>query len=146
MSANPDFKELLSIFNEERVEYLVAGAHAVMYHTEPRFTKDLDLWVKPTPENATRTYRALARFGAPLQQASVNDFCDPELIYQLGVAPNRIDVIMGILGATFTEAWADRIETTYAGVPIHLMGKTSLIKAKKAAGRPQDLLDLEKLR
>jgi hypothetical protein len=146
MPANPDFKELLSIFNDEGVEYLVAGAHAVMYHTEPRYTKDLDVWVNPTPENAARTFRALARFGAPLREATAKDFCDPDAIYQLGVAPNRIDIIMGIAGVSFTEAWADRVETTYAGVPICLMGKATLIKAKQASGRPQDLLDLEKLR
>lgn len=145
MPANPDFKELLSIFNAEHVEYLVAGAHAVIYHTEPRYTKDLDIWVNPTPANAARVHRALSRFGAPLREVTVADFCDPETIYQIGVAPNRIDIIAGVDGVTFAEAWADRVETTYAGVPIPLMGKASLIKAKRAAGRPQDLLDLDKL-
>lgn len=145
MPANPDFKELLSIFNDEHVEYLVAGAHAVIYHTEPRYTKDLDLWINPTPENAARVHQALARFGAPLRGIAVEDFADPETIYQMGVAPNRIDVIAGVDGVTFVEAWADRVETTYEGVPIPLMGRGSLIKAKRAAGRPQDLLDLDRL-
>jgi hypothetical protein len=145
MPANPDFKELFSRFNEEDVEYLVAGAHAVIFHAEPRFTKDLDVWVNPTPANAQRVHRALSRFGAPLTGVSIRDLCDKELVYQIGVAPNRIDVLMGIAGLGFDEAWADHAESTYGGVPIHIMGKASLIKAKKAAGRKQDLLDLDRL-
>jgi hypothetical protein len=145
MPSNPDFKELLSIFNDERVEYLVAGAHAVMYFTEPRYTKDLDLWVNPTPENAQRVFRALSRFGAPLHNITAADFCDPDAVYQLGVAPNRIDILMCISGVTFAEAQTDCVNTTYDGIPIRLMGKASLIKAKKTSGRPQDMLDLEKL-
>lgn len=145
MPANPDFKELLSAFNDEGVEYLVAGAHAVIFYTEPRYTKDLNIWVNPTQENAAWVHRALTRFGAPLQSVSVDDFCDKEAVYQLGVAPNRIDVMMGVAGVEFAEAWADRVETTYSDVPIHIMGKASLIKAKKTSGRKQDELDLEKL-
>jgi hypothetical protein len=143
--ANPDFKELLSIFNDERVEYLVAGAHAVIYHTEPRYTKDLDVWINSTAVNAARVHRALSRFGAPLRGITADDFADPETIYQMGVAPNRIDVICGVDGLTFPEAWTDRVMTTYDGIPIPLMGKASLIKNKRATGRPQDLLDVAKL-
>ncbi len=146
MAANPDFKELLNIFNDEHVEYLVAGAHAVMYHTEPRYTKDIDLWVNPTPANAELVYRALARFGAPLQKVTVANFSNPEMVYQLGIEPNRIDVLMDIAGLTFAAAWTDRVESTYAGIPIPILGKASLIAAKQASGRPQDLLDLAKLR
>ncbi len=145
MPANPDFKELLSIFNDERVEYLVAGAHAVIYHTEPRYTKDLDVWINPTPENAGRAHRALMRFGAPLRGVSVADFCDAETIYQIGVVPNRIDIMAGVEGVTFAEAWADRVMTTYDGIPVPLMGRMSLIMTKRATGRLQDLLDLKKL-
>jgi len=145
MPANPDFRDLFSIFNEETVEYLVAGAHAVVYFSEPRYTKDLDVWINPTPGNAERVHRALARFGAPLKGISIEDFCDHDLIYQVGVEPNRIDVIMGVAGVAFDEAWADRVESTYGGEPIHIMGKASLIKTKRAVGRKQDLLDVEKL-
>ena len=145
MPANPDFRDLFSIFNDERVEYLVAGAHAVIYFSEPRYTKDLDVWVHATRENAARVYRALSRFGAPLKHIAVEDFCDESLIYQVGIEPNRIDVIMGVAGVSFDDAWRDRVESTYAGVPIHIMGRDSLVKAKRAAGRKQDLLDLEKL-
>lgn len=145
MAANPDFKDLFSIFNEEKVEYLVAGAHAVIYFSEPRYTKDLDIWVNPTVENAIRVHAALARFGAPLKGISIDDFCDREMIYQVGIEPNRIDILMGIIGVEFNSAWVERVESTYDGIPIHIMGKESLRKAKKASGRPQDLLDLEKL-
>jgi hypothetical protein len=122
MPSNPDFRDLFSIFNEEQVEYLVAGAHAVMFHAEPRYTKDLDIWVNPTPANAERVYRALQRFGAPLTGVTSADFTNPELIYQIGVAPNRIDVMMGIAGADFPAAWADRAASTYDGVPISIFG------------------------
>jgi hypothetical protein len=145
MPANPDFRDLFSTFNEERVEYLVVGAHAVIFYAEPRYTKDLDIWVNPSAENARRVYSALQRFGAPLTDITVGDFMKPDLIYQVGIAPNRIDILMGIAGVTFDEAWKDRAESTYDAVPIHILGKNSLIKAKKASGRPQDLLDLDQL-
>jgi hypothetical protein len=145
MPANPDFKGLFSAFNDEGVEYLVAGAHAVIYFSEPRYTKDLDVWVRPSADNASRVYRALARFGAPLEGVSEADFRDADLVYQIGIEPNRIDVIMSVAGVGFDAAWSDRVESSYGGVPIHIMGRKSLIKAKRASGRPQDLLDLDKL-
>jgi hypothetical protein len=145
MSANPDFSDLFSTLNAESVEYLVIGAHAVMYYTEPRFTKDIDVWVRPTRENAERVCRALARFGAPMMDVTLEDFTNPDLIYQIGVAPNRVDLMMGIVGVEFEEAWAGRVDSTYGDVPIHLIGKAELIRAKQASGRPQDLLDLDRL-
>ncbi len=145
MPTNPDFRDLFSVFNDEKVEYIVAGAHAVIFHTEPRYTKALDVWVRPTPENAERVYRALSRYGAPLVDVSAGSFCDRDLVYQIGVAPNRIDILPGVKGVSFDEAWADSVETTYGGVPIRLMGKKTLIKAKRASARKQDLLDLERL-
>lgn len=146
MPANPDFKDLFRILNEESVEYLVAGAHAVIYFSEPRYTKDLDIWVNPTPQNATRVWRALTNFGAPLTGVTPSDFHDPDLIYQIGVEPNRIDIIMGVLGVEFSGAWKAREQSSYGGVPINIMGRKALISAKEAAGRPQDQLDLQKLR
>jgi hypothetical protein len=145
MPGNPDFSDLFSALNAEAVEYLVAGAHAVIYHTAPRYTKDLDVWVNPVPENAARVWRALARFGAPLQDVTEASFTDRELVYQIGIAPNRIDILMGIAGVEFCDAWADRVPTRYDGIPIYVMGRRSLLAAKKAAGRPQDLLDAAQL-
>jgi hypothetical protein len=145
MPTNPDFRDLLSIFNEEGVEYLVVGAQAYIFYAEPRYTKDMDLWVRPTADNAQRVFRALARFGAPLQGVSPQDFADPEVIYQIGVAPNRVDILASLGGIDFPSAYANRTESTYAGVPFALLGKEDLICSKKAAGRPQDLLDVERL-
>ena len=145
MPANPDFCDLFRAFNEDSVEYLVVGAHAFFHYAEPRYTKDLDVWVRPSPENAERVFRALARFGAPMIDVTPESFTDPDLVYQIGVAPNRIDVMMGIAGVDFNTAWANRVESSYGGVPIHIISKQDLIQAKKASGRPQDLLDLDRL-
>ena len=145
MSANPDYRDLFRIFSEEKVEYLVVGAHAVIYYAEPRYTKDLDIWVRPSSDNALRVWRGLERFGAPLREVTVQDFTDPEMVYQMGVAPNRIDILMGIEGVDFDSAWKNRVESTYDGIPIYILGKYELICAKKASRRPQDVLDLEKL-
>jgi len=145
MSVNPDFKDLLKALNDEGVEYLVVGAYAVIIHAQPRYTKDLDVWVRPTPENAQRVFRALAAFGAPLRSVGTEDFTNTAIIYQVGVAPNRVDVIMALAGVGFDTAWANRVESTYGGVPIHVISKTDLVRAKKASGRPQDLLDVDAL-
>ncbi|MFC1590894.1 hypothetical protein ACFL43_00050 [Thermodesulfobacteriota bacterium] len=145
MSANPDFKDLFRILNEEAVEYLIVGAHAVIFYAEPRFTKDMDVWVAPTPENAKRLWKALERFGAPLQDVSVDDFTDTDLVYQIGIEPNRIDILVGIAGVEFIEAVNNKQESTYDGVKINIIGKAELIKAKRASRRQQDLLDIERL-
>lgn len=145
MDANPDFKDLFMAFRDAGVEYLVVGAHAVIFYATPRFTKDLDVWVNPTPSNAQRVWTALKAFGAPLTDVRVESFTDRQLIYQIGVAPNRIDILMDIAGLSFEEAWRNRVATTYAGVPIHVPSRDDLIRAKRAAGRPQDELDADRL-
>jgi hypothetical protein len=145
MDANPDFKDLFSVFRDERVEFLVVGAHAVIFYAEPRFTKDLDVWVNPAADNARRVWQALKKFGAPLKDLRPESFADKELIYQIGVAPNRIDILMDIAGLTFEEAWPNRVESTYAGIPIYLPAKADLIRAKRATGRPQDQIDIDHL-
>jgi len=145
MSHNPDFRDLFREFCDAKVEFLVVGAHAVIYYAEPRYTKDLDVWVNPTPDNAQRVWRALTSFGAPLQGVTPSDFTNPTVVYQIGLAPTRIDVIMGLGGLAFDEAWRGRTESSYAGVPIQILGKRDLITAKRRAGRPQDLADLARL-
>ncbi len=145
MSSNQDFKELFKILNEENVEYLIVGAHAVIFYAEPRYTKDMDIWVNPTPENAKKLWGALSRFGAPLKDISITDFTDKDIIYQIGIAPNRIDLLMGIAGVEFRDAFKNKQDSTYDGVKISLIGKKDLIKAKKTSGRKKDLLDLDRL-
>ena len=146
MSHNEDFKDLFRLLNEEHVDYLIVGAHAVIYYTEPRYTKDMDVWVAPTRENAKKIWKALAQFGAPLANICIDDFTHEDLVYQIGVAPNRIDILMGISGIEFNEANKNRVKSTYAGETIHLLSKNDLIKAKRASNRMQDQLDLEKLK
>lgn len=145
MAANQDFKDLLSALNAEGVEYLIVGAHAVIAYTEPRFTKDLDILVRPVPGNAPKVYQALLRFGAPLQDIKAKDFLDDDLVYQVGIAPNRIDILTSVAGVTFDEALADSRWIDYDGVPVRIMGRDTLIRAKKATDRPQDRLDVEKM-
>ncbi|HNT33578.1 MAG TPA: nucleotidyltransferase [bacterium] len=146
MSVNPDYKELLSVFNEEGVEYLVVGAHAVIFYTVPRYTKDIDLWVNPTAENAARVYRALAKFGSPLEGTDVASFQDANCLFQIGVEPNRADVLMGVAGLVFEEAWSRRARGSYGGVPINILSLSDLIRSKEAVGRAQDMVDVQRLR
>jgi hypothetical protein len=145
MSINQDFKELFTAFNAEGVEYLIVGGYAVIFYAEPRFTKDIDLWVNPSMANAERAYRARSRFGAPLGDVTVEDLTNRDLVYQIGIAPNRIDILMDIGGPPFTEAWQRKTIAAYGDVPIAIIGKNELIQSKKTIGRPQDLLDVDRL-
>jgi hypothetical protein len=144
-AGSPDFRDLLQGFADFGVRYLIVGAYAVAFYTEPRFTKDLDVWVDPTPENARKVWKALAAFGAPVKNLSISDLCDPDLIFQIGVPPNRIDVMMGIQGVTFEAAWKGRKKSSYLGVPVLYIGRNELIQTKRITGRPQDHLDLRRL-
>lgn len=141
MPVNPDYKDLLKEFNARGVKYLVIGAHALVYYTEPRFTKDLDVWIEPSPENARRIFEALKAFGAPLQDIRVEDFANPQNIYQIGVPPNRIDIIMGVSGVTFPTAWRNKKRVRYGDVRINIPSPEDLLRNKKACARPQDLAD-----
>ena len=145
MPINPDYRDLFKAFNDETVKYLVVGAHAVIFYAEPRYTRDLDVLVEPSFDNAKRVWRALEAFGAPLENVSRKDFTNPEMIYQIGIEPNRIDIVMGIAGVDFAAAWANKTVSTYGKVPINIIGKQDLIQAKRASNRPQDLLDIERL-
>src|ERR1017187_5854756 len=102
---NSDFEELLSIFNANGVRYLIVGGHAVMLYTEPRYTKNLDVWIDASAENARAVYRSLLTFGAPLAGLSAKDFAEEGSFYQMGIPPARVDILMSINGVTFAEAW-----------------------------------------
>jgi hypothetical protein len=141
---NRDFKELLRIFNEHEVKYLIVGGYAVMKYSEPRFTKDLDIWIEASPENAKKVFQALKTFGAPLEGLTENDFAEAGF-YQMGRPPVRVDILMTIEGVGFADAWENRVETDFVGVPVFFIGLSDLIKNKKAAGRLQDLADIEKM-
>ena len=141
-----DFNELLSALSAHDVRYLVVGGYAVMEYTEPRYTKDLDIWVEPTDENASRVYQALAEFGAPMSGVTSQDFTKVDLVFQIGLAPHRIDILMGVKGLDFARAWERRLEAAFEDVPMSLVCKEDLLISKEAAGRPQDLIDAASLR
>lgn len=146
MPVNPDFKDLLHLLNNAGVKYLIVGAYAVIHYTEPRYTKDIDFWIATDSENARKTYEVLKEFGAPLDNISPKDLENPDLVYQVGIEPNRIDVLMGIKGLNFSQAWQNREESTYGEEKICLVSLKDLIKAKEASGRPQDKIDLHYLK
>ena len=146
MPASSHFKELLQSFNEHQVRYLIVGAYAVMKYTEPRYTKDLDIWVEPTKDNAQKVFTALSEFGAPLNEVTPEDFTKTDLIFQIGLAPHRIDVLMAVKGLEFAKAWERRVEASFEDVTMNLVCKEDLLTSKEAAGRPQDLIDAASLR
>ena len=142
-----DFRELLSALNEHSVEYLLVGGYAVGVYSEPRATKDLDVWIKPDRKNSIAVFKALAAFGAPLAGFKPEDFNDaPRSVFQMGVPPYRIDILQTIDGVGFDEAWQTRIEMNIDGIPVHLISSEMLIRNKLASGRPRDLLDVEDIR
>ena len=142
--ASRDYEEFIAALNAHGVRYLVVGAHAVAFHARPRATKDLDILIDPTPTNARRALAALRDFfGAAELGYSVEEVTDPQWIIQLGVAPVRIDLISEIPGlASFETAWRNRVTARFGTVPAHYIGLDELVRAKEAAGRPQDRADL----
>ena len=144
---NSDFKDLLRIFAEHGVEYMVVGAYAVIHYTQPRYTKDIDLWIKPSVKNAARVARAFYQFGLPLVEVTQEDFAHEGLQYVVGISPCQIDFLTSLPGLPdFDKAWEAAVIGTVNGIPIHYLGKSDLILAKQTAGRPQDLADLDELR
>ncbi len=142
---NPDFRDMLSALNEEGAEFLVVGSYALAAHGHPRTTGDIDLWVRPTPENAARVWKALVRFGAPLDRANPADLSTPGNVLQIGVVPRRIDVMTSIEAVTFEAAWPERIEVELEGLRVPVLGRADLLANKKALGRPQDRADVARL-
>jgi hypothetical protein len=140
---NPDFRDLFAALNAADARYLLVGGYAVAFHAQPRFTKDLDVWTDPDPGNAARVHEALRHFGAPLHELTTADLARPGTVFQIGVPPNRIDIVTAIDGVGFPEAWPDRSETKYGDQAVPVIGRRHLVQNKRAAGRPQDMLDVE---
>lgn len=138
---NPDFRDILSAFIDARVEFLLVGGYAMAAHRLPRATKDLDLWVCPSPENAVRVLQALDVFGAPRHGLTAADLEVGGTIYQVGVPPNRVDVITTVDGVQFGEAWSERVDVEVDGLRVPVIGRRQLIANKRTVGRPQDLVD-----
>lgn len=145
MAENPHYKELLQLLNESQVEYLIVGGFAVMKYGEPRYTKDLDVWVHNSAENSFRVVEALKRFGAPIEHDGITaeTFAKKQVVYQIGVAPVRIDIMTEITGVEFLKAWEKRVPSTFFGVPVHFISLNDLVRNKQALGRSSDLRDLK---
>jgi hypothetical protein len=145
MEIRTDFKELLELFNKHKVEYLVVGGYALAFHGAPRFTHDIDLFVRPTSENAERILTALDDFGFGSLKLSKDDFTTPGLVVQLGVPPVRIDIITRVSGVSWEKADAGKAAGFYADVPVSFIGRDDFIANKRATGRAKDAADIEAL-
>jgi len=144
-----DYKDLLSAFHAHGVRYLIVGAYAVTYHAQPRFTKDIDLFIKADSANAQATYAALAAFGAQLQSIRPEDFAEPGSFFRFGRDPHGFDILPDIPGVDFEAAWGRRVEGVIdrqSGLKAFFISAPDLIASKLAAGRPQDIADAEAIR
>lgn len=145
MKLDRDLLELLALFRSNGVDFLVVGGMAVAYHGHPRYTEDLDLFVRPDLANGSRIVGALRAFGFGSLDISASDFAADDRVIQLGVAPNRVDLLTRLYGVEFAEVWASRVDGALDGVPVSFIDATSLIRNKRATGRTQDLADAEAL-
>ncbi len=143
---NEDYREMLQLLIEEKVEFLLVGAYALAVHGLPRATGDIDFFVKPDKENSEKVYRALTRFGTPMDDVSIQDFQSGDLIFQIGVVPRRIDIITSISGVSFDEAYRESVISIVDGLNIPVISIHKLIKNKEATGRDKDALDVKILK
>lgn len=138
-------KESIELLNSLKIDFVVVGAYAVAFHGYPRFTGDLDLFVRPSQKNATQLTKALRSFGFSIPADFESTFTQPEKVIQLGRPPNRIDLLTSITGVTFDEAWDDSIITKLDGIPVRILGRKMLLENKRATGRTKDVADIEGL-
>ncbi len=145
MEIRTDFRELLELFNKHKVEYLIVGGYALAFHGVPRVTGDIDLFVRPTSENAERVLAALDEFGFGSVNLSKEDFTTPGMVVQLGVPPIRIDIITRVSGVTWEKADAGKVSGHYGETPVHFISREDFIANKRATGRARDVADIEAL-
>ncbi|MBI1733211.1 MAG: hypothetical protein HYR49_10670 [Gammaproteobacteria bacterium] len=143
---NKDYKEMLQLLSDEGAEYFVVGAYALAAHGYPRATGDLDICVRASAHNASKVYSALRKFGAPLEHLKEHDLTSEDLVFQIGVAPTRIDILTGISGVAFDEADADKLFLDIDGLQVPFISVAKLIQNKVATGRPKDIDDAARLR
>ncbi|MEB3272714.1 MAG: DUF6036 family nucleotidyltransferase, partial [Prochlorothrix sp.] len=142
---NTDFLDFLALLNQHQVHYLIVGGYAVAVHGHPRYTKDIDIWLEISPENAQNLLRALAAFGFGSLGLTETDFLSSDRVIQLGYPPNRIDLLTSIDGVEFGECYGDRLQVEMQGLTLPFIDLDSLRRNKQASGRFQDLADLENL-
>lgn len=140
-----DYKEMLSALSDEGAEYLVVGSFALASYGYPRATLDMDIWIRPSPENARRVWTALAKYGVPLRDMAAGEFAKRDLVYQVGTAPCRVDFLTSIDGVEFADAWTRREWTEFDGLRVPVMSREDFVANKRATGRHKDLADLEML-
>jgi hypothetical protein len=145
MEIQRDFRDVLASFNAHKVDYIIVGAYALAFHGAPRYTGDIDIYIKPDPENAQRIMAALDEFGFGSVELSAADFERPDKIIQLGVPPVRVDMVTSITGVSWNDAFSGRVEGKYGDIPVHYIGREHFILNKRALGRKKDLADLEAL-
>jgi hypothetical protein len=145
MSLSADLREFIELLNSRAVEYVVVGAHSLAFHGRPRYTGDLDILIKPSPENAEKISAVLAEFGFAESEFKAADFVQPDQMIQLGRVPNRIDLMTGITGVATGEVFAKKISAELSGLPVFILSKDLLIQNKRAVARPQDLADIDAL-
>jgi len=142
---NNDYKEMLQCLAAERVKFLLVGAYALAAHGYPRATMDIDIWVMPSPDNAEAVLQALSRFGAPLHGLVPADLQKDDTIFQIGVAPRRVDIITGASGLDFEQAFTRSVEVEIEGIRVRIPSVDDLIQNKRASGRTKDIADAEAL-
>jgi hypothetical protein len=145
MSLHPDYKDILAAFAQEAVRYLVVGGYAVGFHGQPRFTKDIDLWVEPSDDNMRRVQRALEAFGAPSAVLDNLWSAKSEDVLWMGAPPVRIDILKGVPGGNFERAYQTRVVAKWDAIDVSIVDREELIRLKRASGRPQDMLDADQL-
>jgi len=145
MEVQPDFKEFLKLLNENKAEYLIVGSYALAFHGSPRYTGDMDIYVKPEPGNAGKIMAVLGKFGFSSVEISAMDFSGEDKIVQLGVPPVRIDLMTSLTGVSWEEAFSGSVSGFYDDIQVRFIGREELIKNKKAVGRKKDLADIESI-
>ncbi|MFM8532238.1 MAG: hypothetical protein ACKOEC_01370 [Acidimicrobiia bacterium] len=135
---NRDFAEMLSALSEAGAEFLIVGAHALAAHGTPRATGDLDIWVRPTPSKSRRVMQALTVFGAPLHDLTLDDLTRPDTVFQICVPPSRVDILTGISGVQFDDAWPKRVALDLDGAAVSVIGREDFILNTRATGRPRE--------
>lgn len=143
---NEDYKEMLQILSNNEVKFLIVGAYAMGAQGYPRATGDFDIWVESSPENSKKVYNSLAEFGAPLEQINTETFIEKGIIFQIGVAPRRIDILTFIDGVEFDRAYKDKENIEIEGIATPFLSKENIIKNKEATGREKDKIDLKYLK
>jgi hypothetical protein len=145
MNVEKDFRDLFALFNAHGVEYMIVGGYALAFHGAPRYTGDMDIYVKADVANAQRVIAALTEFGFGSLELTAADFEKPDIVIQLGFPPVRIDIMTSISGVSWEEAYAGRVQSTYGEATVYYIGRKQFFANKRSTGRKQDIADLEAL-